>query len=240
MPSSFAGFPPEALQFFEDLEQNNNREWFQPRKEQFEHLVRTPMLELVSAVNDGLAKFAPEHITDPKKAVFRIYRDTRFSPNKTPYKNHIAASFHRRGLEKVGAAGFYFSVNHKVVELGGGIYHPPPDTLFAVRTHIAATYPELRELAASRRLKKLMGELKGEELARAPKGFDSDHPALDLVKKKDWVFFSELEPTLAISPKLLENILTRFELLAPVLAYLNRPLLGKKAARTMTSTGLFN
>ncbi len=228
MQSSFAGFPPEALQFFRDLEQNNNREWFHPRKEQFEQLIRTPMLDLVGAVNDGLAKFAPDHITDPKKAVFRIYRDTRFSPNKTPYKDHIAASFPRRGLEKVGGAGFYFSVNHNVVELGGGIYHPPPETLLAVRTHIAATHLEFRELAANRKLKKLMGELKGEELARAPKGFDTDDPALDLVKKKDWVFFTELEPALATSPKLVHNIVTRFEALGPVLAYLNRPLLKRK------------
>ena len=96
MKPVFPGFPPEAFEFLRDLEQNQTREWFQPRKEHFDRYVKAPMEKLVEAVNIGLAKFAPDHVTDAKKAVFRIYRDTRFSHDKTPYKNHIAASFGRR------------------------------------------------------------------------------------------------------------------------------------------------
>ena len=98
------------IQFFRSLKRNNRREWFQPRKHLYEQQVKEPMLELVSAINGELMKFAPDYVTDPKKALFRIYRDTRFSADKTPYKTHVAASFWRRGADHTGAGGFYFSV----------------------------------------------------------------------------------------------------------------------------------
>jgi len=94
----FPGFPPEALTFLRSLKRNNRREWFQPRKEIFETKVKAPIIQLVEAINAELLDFAPEHITDPKKAVYRIYRDTRFSADKTPYKTHIAAIFPDRNL----------------------------------------------------------------------------------------------------------------------------------------------
>src|ERR687884_404969 len=96
----FRGFPDEALRFFRALERNNRREWFQPRKTIFEENVRAPMFELVEAINLAFARFAPEFVTEPEKAVYRIYRDTRFSPDKSPYKAHLAANFWRRGLDK--------------------------------------------------------------------------------------------------------------------------------------------
>ena len=92
MPSGFPGFPPEIVQFFRSLKRNNRREWFQPRKHLFEQHVKTPMLELVTLLNAELMKFAPQYVTDPKKALLRNPRDTRFSADKTPYKTHAAAS----------------------------------------------------------------------------------------------------------------------------------------------------
>src|SRR5689334_12173953 len=100
----FPGFSPEALKFLRGLERNNRREWFQPRKEIFETQLKAPMMQLVEAVNAELLRFAPDHITDPKKAVYRIYRDTRFSADKTPYKTHLAAIFPHRALGKQSAA----------------------------------------------------------------------------------------------------------------------------------------
>ena len=227
MASLFPGFSREALDFFRDLEQNNQREWFQPRKEYFEAQVREPMLLLVELLNGQLARFAPEYVTDPKKAVFRIYRDTRFSANKTPYKVHIAASFGRRGLE-TGGAGYYFSISHKNVEVGGGLYHPPANLLLQERSHIADTHEEFRKLLKNAKLRKLMGDLSGDELTRAPKGFAPDHPAADLIRKKDWVLFAELAPDAALSASILKDVASRFEAIAPVLDYLNRPFLGRK------------
>src|SRR5579862_1335814 len=125
----FQGFPPEALTFFRGLARNNNREWFQPRKELFELKVKTPMMALVQAINADLAKFAPDYITDPKKAVYRIYRDTRFSADKWPYKTHIAAIFARRGGSRGSAPGFYFAVSAKEIGIAGGIYDPSPEMM---------------------------------------------------------------------------------------------------------------
>ena len=231
MSSGFPGFPPEMVQFLRALKRNNRREWFQPRKHLYEQQVKEPMLELVTALNGDFMKFAPNFVTEPKKAVFRIYRDTRFSADKTPYKTHVAASFWRRGSDYTGAGGFYFSVSHDQIEVAGGIWHPSPETMLLVRTHIAASYPEMRRILANKKSRKLVGDLQGDELTRAPKGFDPQHPALDLIKKKDWILDTALDSTLATTPKLYREIVDRFRAIAPLIEYLNRPLIGRKPPR---------
>ena len=229
MKTGFPGFSKEALQFLRALEKNNQREWFQPRKEEFEAKLKTPMTDLVIALNSELARFAPQYVTDPKKSIFRIYRDTRFSADKTPYKTQIAASFHHRGLVETGGAGLYVSLCHKQLEIGGGLYHPSPDVLIAVRTHLTNTHEQLRSLLGDRKRKKLCGELRGDCLTRVPKGFAADHPAADLLKMKDLFLFVELPPETSTGPSLWKEVVSRFELIAPVLDYLNTPLLSKKA-----------
>src|SRR6476661_791434 len=104
-------FDTAAIGFLWDLKKNNDREWFQPRKEQYEKLVREPMLRAVEAVNRKFESVAPDYITDPAKAVYRIYRDTRFSPDKTPYKTHIGALLWHKRLGKNGGACFYFHLS---------------------------------------------------------------------------------------------------------------------------------
>src|SRR3989442_4724376 len=144
-----AGFPPEAMTFFRGLKKNNTREWFQPRKESYEQNVKAPMVELVGALMRRLADIAPEHVADPNKAIYRIYRDTRFSKNKIPYKTHIAAVFPRRDLEKHGGAGYYFSVSPDEIEVGGGVYMPSPEDLRMIRHHLAENHEEFRRIAAA-------------------------------------------------------------------------------------------
>ncbi|HEX3092131.1 MAG TPA: DUF2461 family protein, partial [Candidatus Angelobacter sp.] len=100
MTSNFPGFSPDAIKFLRALKRNNRRDWFQPRKEKYEALIKTPMLEFVTALNEEFTRFAPAYVTPPEKAVYRIYRDTRFSPDKTPYKTHIAAIFPRNSAVK--------------------------------------------------------------------------------------------------------------------------------------------
>src|SRR4051812_35665794 len=146
MKSRFAGFPPEGIQFFAKLMRNNRREWFQPRKAIFEEKLKQPMRELVIALNGALKGFAPEYITDPDKAIYRIYRDTRFSKDKTPYKDHVAASFYKRGGSGNGSSGFYCAVSQKEVAVGGGVYMPEPETLTAIRRRIAERHEQLRKI----------------------------------------------------------------------------------------------
>jgi len=218
----FAGFPPEALTFFRSLARNNNRDWFLPRKELFEARVRTPMLALVEALNAEFGKFAPDYINDPKRAVYRIYRDVRFSPDKSPYKKHLAAVFPRRGGNKGSVPGFYFSISPKEVGIAGGIYEPSPEQLLALRTWLAANHEAFRRVA--RGPEKLMGKLHGEGLQRVPKGFAADHPAADLLKMKRWEFYQTLDSKVATTPKLLGELVKRFKVLLPFLEMLNQPL----------------
>lgn len=196
------------------------------------------MTRLVEALNADFAKFAPEYVSDPKKAIFRIYRDTRFSPDKTPYKTHIACSFGRRGGDHMSVSGFYFSVSSDEVEVAAGIYHPAPDTTLLVRTYISENYEELRRILAAKKLRQLLGELQGDELSRARKGFDPRHPAIDLIKKKDWILNATLDAALATTPRLYREIADRFRFMAPLVEFLNRPLLvrkpGKKLADFLT------
>ena len=233
MRSSFPGFPPEMIRFFRSLKRNNRREWFQPRKHLFEQHIKAPMLDLVSAINAELAKFAPEYVTEPKNAIFRIYRDTRFSADKTPYKTHAAASFARRGSERQGTGGFYFSVSAEVIEVAAGIWHPEREVMLLVRNHIAETHQELSRILADKKARKLAGELKGNALSRSPKGFDPAHPAAEFIKMKDWVLDVTLDADLATTPELHGAIVERFRAMAPLLGYLNRPLLARKPARDL-------
>lgn len=214
--------------FFRGLKRNNRRDWFQPRKHLFDQHVKAPMLELIGRINAQLAKFAPEYVTDPKDAVFRIYRDTRFSPDKTPYKTHMAASFSRRGGERLGTGGFYFSVSHETVEVAAGIYHPDRDVMLLIRTHIAENHEELRRILGSKTSRKLTGELKGDALSRAPKGFDPAHPAAEFIKMKDWIFDVTLDSAIVTTPQLERGITERFRAMAPLVDYLNRPLIARK------------
>ena len=231
----FPGFSPDALKFLRNLKRNNRREWFQPRKEIFEAKLKTPMIQLVEAINAELLDFAPEHITDPKKAVYRIYRDTRFSADKTPYKTHVAAIFQRRGLDKHASAGLYFSVSPETVEIAGGVYMPTPDELRAIRLHLVEHHQELRRMLRGRTLHTLMGELAGAELTRVPKGFDGEHPSADLVRCKQWLLDVALDPGLAVTPKLYEELVKRFRAMTPFVEFLNAPLVagrhGGKAER---------
>ena len=132
------------------------------------------MIALVETLNADFAKCAPNYINDPKKAVYRIYRDVRFSSDKSPYKTHLAAAFPRRGGDKQSSAGFYFHVSAKGVGVAGGLWEPPPEQLLAVRTWLVENHAKFRK--ASRSPEKLMGKLHGEALQRIPKGLSDRSP----------------------------------------------------------------
>jgi uncharacterized protein (TIGR02453 family) len=224
MPSGFAGFPAEALTFLRGLKKNNNREWFQAHKPVFEEKVKAPMLELIGELNSALAGFAPAYVTDPAKAYYRIYRDTRFSPDKTPYKTHISALFRPRGLDKHSCGSLYLQISAGEVGVAGGIYMPGPEELLAVRTHLAQHHERLQRILRGKPLRALMGDLNGEQLSRVPKGFPSDHPAADLIRMKQWYVWAELDAGIATTPKLFAELLKRFRAITPLTDFLNEPL----------------
>jgi uncharacterized protein (TIGR02453 family) len=213
------------MAFLRSLKKNNDREWFTPRKSTFEAAVRQPMIELVSAIHREMLRFAPEYVGEPAKCVYRIYRDTRFSKDKTPYKTYASALFLRNGFSKyAGGAAYYFAVSPENIEVAGGLYTPDRDVLLAVRQHIADHHKQFRATFGTQRVKKLLGELQGDSLARVPKGFDPDHPAADLIRRKQYLLDAQLDPKLATTPKLLGELVTRIEAMTPFVEFLNRPL----------------
>jgi uncharacterized protein (TIGR02453 family) len=231
MKSGFDGFPPEGIAFLRGLKRNNDREWFQSRKHIYEEKVKAPMVELVTALMREMRDFAPEYVDDPKKAIFRIYRDTRFSKDKAPYKTHIAAVMHRRGMSKNAGAGFYVSISPSEIEVCGGMYAPSPEELSAVRAQLAEEHGAFRSLIAGRKIRSLMGEFKGEQLTRMPKGFPCGHPAEDLLRRKQFLFWQVLEPALATGPKLFPAIVERFRAMTPFVEFINAPLVDRSTGR---------
>ena len=224
MPKTY--FTSKMPSFFRQLQKNNKREWFTPRKEIFEEHVRRPMIELVTDLCDDLRKFAVDYVpAEPAKALYRIYRDTRFSKDKTPYKLHIAAHFQHRQLPKNRAAGLYLAVSHQELDIAGGIYMPDPEGLLIVRQTIARNPAKFRKLAEDKKLVKTFGKMQGETAKRVPAPFLPDDPAADLVKMKQLYFYKGLSPADALKPTLRKLVVERFLLLQPFVDFFNDALL---------------
>jgi uncharacterized protein (TIGR02453 family) len=222
-----SSFPRQSLAFLRALKRNNRREWFQPRKEQFDADVREPMLAIVERLADDLRSIAPEIVVDPKTAMYRIYRDTRFSENKTPYKTHVAAVFPWRGLAKHEGAGLYFHVSPDEVWMGGGMYSPQTAQLQAVRDHIAGNVRRMRAIVESPGFRRQVGELDGERLQRVPPGFPKDHAAAEYLKYRQFLAGRELPPAFACNPKFYSTLITVFRQVAPLARFLNEPLVNR-------------
>lgn len=217
-------FGAEALRFLRSLKRNNRREWFQPRKEQFDRDVRGPMVAVVERLAVDLRPLAPEIVVDVKTAIYRIYRDTRFSENKTPYKTHVAANFPWLGLPKHEGAGLYFHVSPDEIWIGGGMYAPQTSQLQAVREHIAANHQRLRSIVESAAFKRTIGALDGEQLQRVPRGFPKDHAAADFLRYRQFLAGRELAPAAAITPRFYPTLLDTFQVVVPLIRFLNEPL----------------
>jgi uncharacterized protein (TIGR02453 family) len=201
--------------------------WFEARKPVYEAEVKAPLLALAEEINAGFASFAPEHVRPPQKAVMRIYRDIRFSKDKQPYKTHVAAWWARAGLEKTSGGGFYFEFGPERVMIAAGVYMPEKDQLLAIRRHFVEHHAVYRKLVANKKLRALMQEFDGLKMSRGPKGFDPAHPAMDLILQRQWGVSASLPAEAGLSPSLLKDVLDRFKAAAPLVAFLNEPLLGK-------------
>ena len=229
----FTGFSPQALTFLRNLKRNNRREWFQPRKEQYESLIKLPMLELITCLNEEFAAFAPDYITPPQKAIFRIYRDTRFSKDKTPYKTHISGIFHPQNGSKKEGAAFYFHFTPKELLVFGGVWTAEREELLAIRSLIQEHYEELQKILSNKTLRKAVGQLQGERLSRMPKGFPTDHPAEAVLRQRHWYLETTVDARILTSPKLLPELARYFRIMAPLVEFLNRPLVQKPKPKKM-------
>jgi uncharacterized protein (TIGR02453 family) len=220
-------FTPKTLSFLRTLKRNNNREWFHANRTNYEAHVRAPMLAVIERLGNEFPKFAPELTADPKISLFRPWRDTRFSDDKTPLKTHVAATFPYRALGRMNGAGMYFEVAPTWVWIGGGLYSPDTAQLHALREHIAANHRRLDAIARAAGLKRL-GGLQGDRITRVPRGFAKDHPAAHYLQFKQFLGFREEAAAFATRPDFYRQLVTTLKALTPLVRFLNEPILAMR------------
>ncbi len=192
-------------------------------------MVKAPMESFILAMAEEFRTLAPELLATPKSSAYRIYRDTRFSSDKTPYKTQVAAVFPPRGLGKHEGACLYVHIAPDEVFVGGGLYMPARPDLQAVREHLAENHRRLRARIRTRAFRDSFGELGGAQLSRVPRGFPSEHPAADLLRHKQFLASKQFEPGLAMTPEFQPEVVRTFTALLPMVRFLNEPILERRA-----------
>jgi TIGR02453 family protein len=226
--TTFKGFSRQAIQFLADLAANNDRAWFQPRKADYERLLKEPMELLCVALAERFRAHRIPLLADPKRSVFRIYRDTRFSKDKSPYKTHIAASFAFIGegadddaAEERHGNGAYFHFQPGEMYMGGGMWHPEKERLDAFRTAVVAQPDLVRAALEEPDFVKVFGDAHpDEELKRVPVGYPADHALAHMLRWKDVVFGRRLSDAEVLSAGLPETLVEGYAAALPVLRFL--------------------
>jgi uncharacterized protein (TIGR02453 family) len=220
--SKAAYFTAQTFKFQRDLARNNNREWFAANKARYEEHLRDPFLRLLSDLQGPVAKLSPHFRAEPKSqggSLFRIYRDTRFANDKTPYKTWAGARvFHERNRQ-VHAPSFYMHIQPGNCFVGGGIWHPEPPTLKRIRDFLIDNPSAWTKATRSAAFRKQF-ELGGDALTRPPRGIDPQHPLIDDLKRKDFVASQAFDDAQALAPDLLRFIERRMHGVAPLVDYL--------------------
>jgi uncharacterized protein (TIGR02453 family) len=222
MASRYATFTPESIGFLNELKANNNRDWFNANKHRYEEHVLDVALRFIQSMQDPLAEFAPHFIAIPKRmggSLMRVYRDTRFSKNKTPYKTNIGIQFRHEQAKDVHAPGYYVHIDPDQVFLGAGMWRPAPDALRGIRERIVAKSAEWVRTRDDRKFQRHF-RLGGETLTRPPRGFDKDHPQIDDIKRKDFIAVKDLELADATDPRFQQKIETAFKAADPYMRFL--------------------
>ncbi|MGD0733858.1 MAG: DUF2461 domain-containing protein [Terracidiphilus sp.] len=228
----------EGLKFLRGLEKHNDRDWFNERKAVYEAELKEPMLAIVRKITDAMTEFAPNHVRPAEKSLFRIYRDTRFSNNKLPYKTHVAAWWSHMGMEKTSGAGYYFQVSPKGVVIAAGAYMPEKEQLAAIREWLLENHVAFRKILKRPAVIKTFTVFEGEALTRPPKGFPCEHPAMDLIKCKQWGLRTELPAEASLETNFAQTLIKHFKLLAPLVDALNTPIAASLAPKRKVLFGL--
>jgi len=205
-----------VLDFLKKLEKNNNRDWFNDHKKEFKAL-ETDVKQVYQTLNDLLNK----HDEIEKFKLFRIYRDVRFSKNKLPYKTHFGGSFGRKKPELRGGYYLHIQPNNESF-IATGFWEPHKDDLLRIRKEFEMDASEIRDILANKAFSKVWGsEFVGDEVKTAPKGFSKDHPNIDLIKKKQFIFTKKLTDKELLSSSLIKDIDTSFKAIRPFFDYMS-------------------
>ena len=216
--AEFTGFSRDAVRFLADLAVNNERSWFQPRKAEYERLLKGPLEALCLALADRFEARGLPLTSDPGKSPFRIYRDVRFSADKSPYKTHVSASFPWVG--EGGGVGAYFHFQPGEMFAGGGMWHPEPAQLAAWRHAVENDLGSVQAVLEDAAFASTFGQVSGDRLKRVPTGFAADHPGAELLKLKDVTFGRRLSDDDVLSPSLPDLLVDTFTAAVPMLRLL--------------------
>ena len=220
MASAANPIAPSVFKFLRQLARNNNREWFAANKDRYVADARDPLLAFISAFAPELAKIDPRMVADPRPvggSLFRIYRDTRFAKDKSPFKTHAAMSFRHAAGRDVPAPGFYLHLEPGRAFAGGGIWHPQPDTLKQIRDAIAAN-PERWKRAS--RAKGCALDDDDERLSRPPRGYDPEHPFIEDLKRKSFTTSTSFSERDACAPGFVREYAAACKRAMPLMAFL--------------------
>jgi len=213
-----AAVPKEILTFFKKLEKNNNREWFTEHKPEFKRLEGE-----VKNFYNGLFEKLQKHDDVDKIKIFRIYRDVRFSKDKTPYKTHFGGSFGRSKPRLRGGYYVHIAPNNESF-IATGFWEPNPPDLLRIRKELELDADEFRKITTAKKFKSIWGDLVGNEVKTSPKGFSKEHENIDLIKKKQFIFTKKFTDKEVISPNFMKEVDVAFKAIRPYFDYMSEVL----------------
>lgn len=205
----------DTFDFLNRLEQNNNRDWFNDHKKEFKTIEAN-----TKKVYNELFEALKTHDEIDRLKLFRIYRDVRFSKNKTPYKTHFGGSFHRKKPELRGGYYMHIAPNNQSF-IATGFWEPNKEDLLRIRKEFEADDTEIREIINNKSFKAVWGDFVGDELKTAPKGFDKEHPAIDLIRKKQYIFTKNYTDKEVLSNNFIDEVNIAFKAIRPYFDYMS-------------------
>lgn len=216
-----ANITASNLEFLKLITENNNREWFLENKAKYE-TEKENVIEVAQEILANLSKHDHIETISGKKSLYRIYRDVRFSKDKTPYKNHWSGSFKRATKQLRG--GYYFHIEKDKNFIGGGFWGPSPADLKKIRLNIIEFESEYRDIIDSKSFKKFFGKLEGDQLKTAPKGFDKEHKAIDLLRYKQFLLGRSFTDKEVLSPNFVKEVDATFKAMRPYFDFMSEAL----------------
>ena len=204
---------PDIFNFYTELKSNNNREWFEHQKPRYKALESE-----IKNFNDDIKEELNRNDEIERVKMFRIYRDIRFSKNKTPFKTHFGISFHRKKPQLRG--GYYLNISPGDTFIAIGFWNPEKEDLFRIRKEMEIDSDDFRKLIAEISFKKYWGSLTGDEVKTAPKGFSKEDPNIDLIKKKQYIFIKKFDDKSVLSPDFKNQIISHFIAIRPFFNYM--------------------
>ncbi len=220
MPDRY--FSAATFRFQRDLAANNNRTWFAANKSRYEDVLREPFLRLIADMQAPLARISKHFRADPRPqggSLFRIYRDTRFRNDKTPYKTWAGARFAHERRREVEAPSFYLHIHPRECFAGGGLWHPEPPTLKKIREFLADNPAAWKKAVQSKAFRDRF-EFWGEALSRPPRGFDPNHELIEDIKRRNFAAGAGIPNSIVTSNELLPTVVDTFKRIAPMIDYL--------------------